>query len=694
MAAFFSSIQYKKEQNIIELSGEYKEKLKDGQKKPAVFLQERVLIDDYFIPRRIYLDCEWENNQFRASCSVAEISHEFKENRIWDFYYSYRTKHDKIKARLGQKLNAEDFPIKNPLYKLTAYMTSFETFAFHVKEKETAPSILEGHLDGSTLALTIGNIEQNMEAHLLFKERLHPDLTYYQTVHSYPLNELKQGEFTAAVDLKDIASGEVSYPKSIWDVFVKIKHHDTQTDAEYVLPLAHNHQFAGKKIKVLNYTEAYFYRNYQKALSLSLSVKGIHTKAVGVKIDNHTAEITGTLDKFLIKKAVLHKDSEFSHARHLIRVMNLVVQQDGTAFRLTVPFEKVQESIKLGDGDRFVIRLELSDMEGRTVLKMPVIIDSSNDIESQKPALFSNEFHMKVIRKDSDELAFLCKEKTLKPLDNTLKIAVSGSCFSRLAFSSADYYNPGYKSKYELVYTQFHSSIISLMSNPVEFPEKKFKGFDKREVEYIRSDYKKDFFKQLKDKKPDFLILDFYVDGSKDVLMFDEEHCVSMNYMLRRNVNYLYEVKQKTTVLTHEDVDAFLENWEKAIRSFCKEIVKYIPEERIILQKVRKTSGYYSEGDKLKNFADEKENIKRSNYLYEYMENCFLQQMPGVQTIDLTRKAYFSHYEHPESITPDHYESDYYKDYMAQLNDVIVRSLVKNPSILKKSKLPKFWPFS
>ncbi|WP_077329179.1 DUF6270 domain-containing protein [Virgibacillus siamensis] len=304
---------------------------------------------------------------------------------------------------------------------------------------------------------------------------------------------------------------------------------------------------------------------------------------------------------------------------------------------------------------------------------------------SKKPIRITNNYQVRLIKDASNKLQLRTRIRTEEPEGHALRIATCGSCFSRLGFGSKDYFNPDYKNKYEVVYTQFHSSIISMMGKPVTFPNEHFTRMHPTLADRIRSDFEKDFFKNLKLTKPDFFILDFYVDGSKDVLFFDKKHIITGNYMLTQNINYLHEIEPKVTVLNQKDITTFLEYWHRAIKKFARKLVTYIPEERIILQKVRKAEGYYTKEGEYRKFKNQTY-IQRSNYLFEYMENYFLNLLPNAQVIDLSDQEFHSHSKHPGGVTPDHYESDYYKQYMNRVDELVLRYFIRNPGYLKKRK--------
>jgi len=99
----------------------------------------------------------------------------------------------------------------------------------------------------------------------------------------------------------------------------------------------------------------------------------------------------------------------------------------------------------------------------------------------------------------------------------------------------------------------------------------------------------------------------------------------------------------------------------------------------LILQKVRKTDGFITKEGRVEKFKDNVKHIKRSNFLFEYMENYFLQLLPNAKVIDLNKRKYYSLYNHPENNTPDHLESEYYRDFLTQLDEIVLKDFMKKP---------------
>lgn len=87
---------------------------------------------------------------------------------------------------------------------------------------------------------------------------------------------------------------------------------------------------------------------------------------------------------------------------------------------------------------------------------------------------------------------------------DAVKVAVLGSCFSRNPFNSTSYFNPSYKKNYSCVLTQFHSSIVSMVSTPREIDIDKMDDVTAYNKYFIQNDFEKNFFDQVSELKPDY----------------------------------------------------------------------------------------------------------------------------------------------------------------------------------------------
>lgn len=258
--------------------------------------------------------------------------------------------------------------------------------------------------------------------------------------------------------------------------------------------------------------------------------------------------------------------------------------------------------------------------------------------------------------------------------DNTIKIAVLGSCFSRNAFNSSAYFNPDYKKYYHCVLTQFHSSIASLVSTSVDASFNSLSNMRLQNREYIKTDFKKTFFEKLLISNSDYLIIDLYADASREMIQFEDESIVSGSLLLRSSL--LYRELSNYTVISHENNEDYFSIWKKGMDIFATKIVEIIPEERIILNRGRFTDKYADSDQNVVSFPN-LDLIKRNNYFWDKLNNYFMYKLPKAKMIDLSDTNFIGHYNHPFGNTYSHYQTEYYREFMNRLNKIVLADLLE-----------------
>lgn len=254
-----------------------------------------------------------------------------------------------------------------------------------------------------------------------------------------------------------------------------------------------------------------------------------------------------------------------------------------------------------------------------------------------------------------------------------LKVAVLGTCFSRNAFNSSSYFNPGYKDTFDCVFTQFHSSLISLVSNEVKLDLSLFTDINKTDLEFLTMDFKKTFFLKLKELNVDYLVLDLYPDACRSVLQLEENQYVTASYILERS-RFIRSLPI-TKVIDHSNNEEYFALWKNAAEIFVGELIKILPEERIILNKGRFTSTYFDKNREVKSFRDT-DLIRRNNYFWEKIDNYFISLLPNVKVIDLTDQTYIGDINYPFGLSFSHYQSEYYKEFLKRLNNIVIRDYI------------------
>lgn len=269
----------------------------------------------------------------------------------------------------------------------------------------------------------------------------------------------------------------------------------------------------------------------------------------------------------------------------------------------------------------------------------------------------------------------------LKTNVKPVKISILGACHTRLAFSDKEFYNPGYKNKYEIISTQFHSSVISIMGEAVPYEESYFDNLKERFQKYIDDDFSKNFFNNLDKNKSDYLIIDFFVDACRDLFYFsDNKKNGTINYMNRYNLAYMFsDSLEGIKILNQANFSKYYKIWTEAADRFINELNNRFIPQQIILNRIRRADMYEDTDGKIKKF-DKIYELKKSNLMLTVLEDHFIAKLPGLRVIDLSANKYISSYKNSEGISPDHYEEEYYKEFMKEL-DLITQSNIKKKNM-------------
>ncbi|MBM7600174.1 hypothetical protein JOC34_002565 [Virgibacillus halotolerans] len=286
----------------------------------------------------------------------------------------------------------------------------------------------------------------------------------------------------------------------------------------------------------------------------------------------------------------------------------------------------------------------------------------------------NDKFDMCFYETQKGTLSFRFNKK--RPI-NQMKIAVHGSCYSRLPFYSNHYFNPDYKEKYDVVLTSFHKSTIGLFTPSIELPDESLSDLNKSEANVVKDDSEKNFFRKLQNLNPEYLIIDFYADAVLDLMRFNNGTILTVTPRLSNSKLFLNKYKGEVEIINHNDFKVFMEMWRPAIKKFTESVIKYIPENKIILTKARMSEKYYDKEENLIEFKGKRlEEIKKYNVIFSILESEFLRLLPKTRVIQLPKNKYFSDENFPLGFSPNHYQTGYYKEYLSKLDDLVYKDLI------------------
>lgn len=262
-------------------------------------------------------------------------------------------------------------------------------------------------------------------------------------------------------------------------------------------------------------------------------------------------------------------------------------------------------------------------------------------------------------------LSLYLRGKTKEADESATRIAVLGTCFSRNALNSSDYFNPQYKHFVDCVYTQFHSTLESCI-NETEAPVQLLDLYKENpDYQYIETDMKHLFFEQLAEKAPDYLIIDLYADAMVRTIELNNGAHITYNYMIKeeqRLGDYVRDWRRDC----FKDEEALISRWIPVLDAFMKRLSNIIPLDHVILNRGRLSEQYYDDDGTIRQFGSI-DQARRSNYYWEKLDNILLTRYPEVKVLDITHLPYHSDKNYPFGFSYSHYESKYYQTYFDEL---------------------------
>jgi len=255
-----------------------------------------------------------------------------------------------------------------------------------------------------------------------------------------------------------------------------------------------------------------------------------------------------------------------------------------------------------------------------------------------------------------------------------VRVAILGSCITRDVFNTR--FNSGYKDMWQCDLMQNQSSLISIMSPPLAIPEDQLGDhmgdYNKQQV---RNDTSKAFLEQVRELRPDYLILDFFGDIHFGVLEVAPGQYVSNNRWMLHKTHWYAARKAENDLRPlriEDDTEAYLVLWEDALRRLQEFLREHLPETQVVVHRGRNAERWLAAGANrpralVKRKKIFKLDVERANQLWQRLDDIAL-AIDGWESIDLTEREYLSFEGHPWGVFYVHYTLDYYDEFLAALN--------------------------
>ncbi|MGE7778631.1 DUF6270 domain-containing protein [Peribacillus sp. NPDC097264] len=612
---------------------------------------------------------------------------------IWDFFLLAGDSYFKLEANTSLTLDRSDYvSLDNKLFKVKPYITGENGISIYILKNEITATIGHATFDEGVFNLSvqlsnsaISNYKDwNCYSILLkIKKREQERLfEYYESMVFESLSEVSTLNFS--LNINDIFENYNLNKNIIWDLFIEVRSKDGLIVESPLICSSGNKGLFNFNYFKFAHNDLYRVKPYvtgKNSISLFIRKNELKVNLSQLKFENNSLQLTGTIysheydiwnfnefESYIVfkKRYTVGKENIYYIEKAIeIPLLNGLFQAELSMSELLN-----EEVIRHGDvWDMFV---RLTTLDGRIT---DVIVNPSEKLKKEKYSyeiMSTNpSFKFKPYVNGQGHFSFYFIDSN-KHQHDAVKVAVLGSCFSRNPFNSTSYFNPGYKKNYSCVLTQFHSSIVSMVSSPREIDIDKMNDVTAYNKYFIQNDFEKNFFDQVSEMNPDYLIIDLYADAARDLIKINDDTYVSASLALRQS-KYFKEF-MNYEVVTHDNNEAYFDLWKEAMLQFAKRIKEYLPEDRIILNVGGFTSKYVDADGFIKKYP--RENIiQRNNYFWDKLNSWFLQCIPGCKVISLKDTKYIGQHDHPFGNTFSHYQSGYYKEFMNRLNKLVMKDL-------------------
>ncbi|UBR28743.1 DUF6270 domain-containing protein [Bacillus sp. SD-4] len=232
---------------------------------------------------------------------------------------------------------------------------------------------------------------------------------------------------------------------------------------------------------------------------------------------------------------------------------------------------------------------------------------------------------------------------------------ILGSCVSRDPFAMVE-------NDYKLHRYFARTSLISLYSEPINIALEDIKSPSAFQQRMLHFDLTNNFRKYITYTKSDYIILDF-IDERMDLLKHKNSYITVSTEFKNSNLKGIY--KGETVEKTEDNLSL----WEEHAKKFINEVKKYKKPNQIILHKAFWKEQYYTKSNELVSFDAEKiSQAQKYNRILEHYYSFIEKEFEGIQIIE--PKGYYADENHKWGLSPFHYESAYYNEFMKQFSTI------------------------
>ncbi len=257
-------------------------------------------------------------------------------------------------------------------------------------------------------------------------------------------------------------------------------------------------------------------------------------------------------------------------------------------------------------------------------------------------------------------------------------VSVFGSCVTRDNFNST--FNPGYKRYFEVKLSANQTSVIALMSPPIEeefTPTREMTDYDRWNVS---SDLTREFLPLVTELQPEYVILDFFGDVHMGVARLPDGRYLTDNRWKTHHTDFYARHRDAgdLTLIKHtDDPDAYFALWTEALDRFAEFLATNCPTTRVIVHRGYNTGHVLVPGRPRpiplhKHSKAPTLDVPGLNAFWGRLDDYAIDAHKW-DSIDLRELEAPSYAEHPWGAFYVHYTPDYYHRFLAELHKISLR---------------------
>ncbi|MCW2759960.1 MAG: hypothetical protein JWR85_161 [Marmoricola sp.] len=257
-------------------------------------------------------------------------------------------------------------------------------------------------------------------------------------------------------------------------------------------------------------------------------------------------------------------------------------------------------------------------------------------------------------------------------------VSVFGSCVTRDNFNSR--FNPGYRRYFEVKLSANQTSMIALMSPPIEdafTPLREMTDYDRWN---ISSDLTREFLPLLADLQPDLLILDFFGDVHFGVARLPDGRYLTDNRWKTHHTDFYTRHQQAgdLAIFKHAaDPDAYFALWTEAMDRFADYVARTCPDTRVVVHRGYNAGRVQVPGRPRpiplrKHRKSAQLDVQAANAFWSRLDDYAI-STHGWDSIDLRDLEAPTYVGHPWGAFYVHYTPDYYHRFLAELHKLSLR---------------------